>query len=62
MLKLFFIMLYSQNGTKVFPIIDENDDPMLYESEEEAEEAMSGHPYAEAFGYEIFELGTGTIR
>jgi hypothetical protein len=31
----------------------------LYESKLEAIEAMKGHIYAEAYGYEIFELGTG---
>jgi hypothetical protein len=57
MSKDFFIML--RNGDKAMPIVDENEEVMLYESKLEAIEAMKGHIYAEAYGYEIFELGTG---
>lgn len=61
MSKDFFIMLRTQRGDKAMPIVDENEEVMFYESEEEAISAMKGHAYAEAFGFEIFELGTGTF-
>lgn len=61
MSKDFFIMLHSQSGDKVLPIVDENENVVLYESEEEAINAMKGHLYAESFGFEVFELGTGTF-
>lgn len=41
------------------PIVDDNDDVVLYETEQAAREAMMGHVYAQAFGFEIFERGTG---
>lgn len=62
MSKDFFVMLYKQNGDGAMPIVDENEDVMFYESEDEAIEAMTGHMSAEAFGYEIFKLGTGIMK
>ena len=59
--KPFFIMMYNQKGTVAMPITDsDNDDQVaFYATEEEALDAMDGHIYAEAFGFEIFEMGTG---
>ena len=59
--KDFFIMLYNQKGDRAMPITDEDDNVVFFESLEAAKEAMKNNPYAEAFGFEIFELGTGEI-
>ena len=58
----FFIMLYSQKGDKAMPIVDENDDVIFFGSMKEAVKAMKGNMYAEAFGFEVFELGTGGVH
>lgn len=55
----FFVMINSQNRKFIMPIVDDNDDVVLYETEQAAREAMMGHVYAQAFGFEIFERGTG---
>lgn len=57
--KPFFIMLLNQRGTCAMPIVDEEGDVMFYASHDEAKEAMRGHVYAEAFGFEVFEMGNG---
>ena len=56
----FFIMGCSQNDDYISPIIDEAEDVMLFETEEAAISCASDHPMCQAFGYEIFERGTGT--
>ncbi len=55
----FFIMLSSQNGDYIQPIIDEEEDVLLYPTYEIAKSLAEDHPACEAFGYEIFERGTG---
>jgi hypothetical protein len=55
----FFIMMNNQKGTTIMPIVDGDEEVMLFETEEEAEEIASLHPFCKAFGYEIFERGTG---
>jgi hypothetical protein len=59
MSKDYFIMLNSHDGESIMPITDDEDDVQLYETEEDAIEAMRGHPYAEAYGFEIFKRGDG---
>lgn len=56
--KSFFVMLYNQNGEYASPLIEDvdSDDVTFFESEEEAEEIMSNHPYGQAFGYKIFNM------
>lgn len=59
--KPFFIMMYTQHGNNATPIlkpgVEEN--VAFYKTEEEAREIADKHPFANAFGYEIFEMGTG---
>lgn len=47
-------MLRHPNG-KPMPIVDENDNVKLYESEEAAEEWCSDSDVAQAWNYEIYE-------
>lgn len=55
----FFIMMNNQNGTTIMPIVNEDEEVMLFETEEEAREIAGEHYFCKAFGYEIFERGTG---
>lgn len=51
-----FVMMYSQNGEHVIPLVDANGDVMLWESEEEARSAAMENPFAEAFGFDTYEI------
>jgi len=55
----FFIMMSSQNGDYVLPIVDEDEEVMLFETQEDAEACATAHSFCQAFGYEVFERGTG---
>jgi len=55
----FFIMMNSQDGKKIMPIIDEEDEVCLYETYDEAKQLADNHHAASHFGYEIFERGNG---
>jgi len=57
--KPFFIMLNHQKRDFSFPIVDDNEEVMFFSTVDEAREVMKGHLFAEAFGFEIFERGTG---
>lgn len=59
MKKPFFVMIYNQKGTHASPLIDERDEVVFFASTEEALEEMKDHIYAQAMGFEIFEMGTG---
>jgi hypothetical protein len=53
-----FVMMYSQNGNHVMPLVDENDCTMLWDTEGEANDAARGNPYAHAFGFQAYEVGS----
>jgi hypothetical protein len=57
----FFVMMYSQDGNTAMPIMEslENDheEVMFWPTEIEAHEAMTQHPFAQEFGYEVFTMG-----
>jgi len=55
----FFIMMSSQNGDYVLPIVGEDEEVMLFETQEDAEDCATDHSFCQAFGYEVFERGTG---
>lgn len=57
--KPFFVMLNWQNGRGAMPLVEDNDDVAFYATLEEAREAAENHDACRAFGYEIFERGTG---
>ncbi len=52
-----FVMMYSQKGDHVMPLVDDNDDPMLWETEGAANDAARENPYANAFGFQAYEVG-----
>ena len=49
-----FVMLRSQNRTLPIPLVDPEDDVVLFDSEESARKAGQGHIIGEAFGFEVF--------
>jgi hypothetical protein len=55
----FFIMLNSQSGCNIMPLVTEDNEVAVFPSEEAAREVADNHPYCQAFGFEIFEVGTG---
>jgi hypothetical protein len=52
----FFIMLYNQNGEGAQPMLDEDDEVAFFATREEALDAGSASKYAQAIGYEIFDM------
>lgn len=53
----FFVMVYSQDGNMVFPLLDDNDDVTLWDSEEQASTSAKRNPYADAFGFTVHRVG-----
>ncbi len=55
-----FVMMYSQDGKTAMPIVTEdahgNEVVKFWQTEAEAHVTMKEHPYANAFGYEVFEM------
>jgi hypothetical protein len=49
-----FVMLRSQTRTLPIPLVDLEDDVVLFGSEEEAAKAGQKNPIGEAFGFEVF--------
>jgi hypothetical protein len=58
-MKEYFIMMNNQKGTHISPIVDDDEEVCLFESEEEAEMCVRDNPYAQACGYEIFKMSNG---
>lgn len=52
-----FVMMYSQSGEHVMPLADEDGDPMLWETEGEANDEARAHPFANSFGFQAYEVG-----
>lgn len=62
MSKDFFVMCnHPSPDVGVIPMVegDDNERIALFETEEEAVAAASEHPFAQAYGWEVFELGYG---
>jgi hypothetical protein len=55
-------MIHCQNPNYILPLENDVNDVILFDSEEEAIENALCNPYAKAFGFEVFERGTGTCR
>jgi len=53
----FFVMVYSQDGNMVFPLLDNNGDVTLWDSEEQATFSAEKNPFAEAFGFTVHRVG-----
>lgn len=49
-----FVMLRSQTRTFPIPLVDGEDDIVLFGSEESAREAGKRNPIGETFGFEVF--------
>jgi hypothetical protein len=52
-----FVMMWSQSGERVMPLVDDNDDPMLWDTEGEANDAARDNAFANAFGFQAYEVG-----
>ena len=52
-----FVMMYSQSGKHVLPLVDGNGDPELWDTEGDANDAAKDNPYANAFGFQAYEVG-----
>lgn len=52
-----FVMMYSQSGEHVMPLVDDNGDPALWHTEGAANDAARENPYANAFGFQAYEVG-----
>lgn len=51
---LFFVMLDSGNRTPV-PLVDDDENVALFDTESEAESAGRRNPLGNAFGYDVYE-------
>jgi hypothetical protein len=54
----FFVMLNCMNGG-ILPMVNNNEQPALYWTEEEARADAEKNPLAQSFGFEIFRRGDG---
>ena len=52
-----FVMMYSQSGEHVMPLVDDEGDPMLWASEGAANDAAKDNAFANAFGFQAYEVG-----
>ena len=52
-----FVMMYSQSGEHVLPLVDDDDNPMLWETEGAANDAARDNIFANAFGFQAYEVG-----
>ena len=52
-----FVMMYSQNGGYVMPLVDDDQEVMLWDTEGAANDAAKGNAYANAFGFQSYEVG-----
>lgn len=52
-----FVMMHSQRGEHVMPLVDDDGEVMLWETEGEANDAARENPYANAFGFHAYEVG-----
>jgi hypothetical protein len=54
-----FVMMFSQNGNYVMPLTtgDDNDEVMLWDTEEDANAAGIANPFANSLGFHSHEVG-----
>jgi len=52
-----FVMMYSQSGNHVLPLVDDEGDPMLFETEGSANDSARENNFANAFGFQAYEVG-----
>lgn len=51
------MMMYSQNGQYVMPLIDGTGNVLLFSSKEEAKDVGDMHHFANKFGFFVCEVG-----
>lgn len=56
----YFVILNCQKHANVDALLDDNDELMLFSTEADARKAALSSVFGEWFGYEIFQLGTGS--
>lgn len=56
----YFVMLTTQQGSPT-PLMGDNDEIALYGSEEQARKDAAQNLLGEAFGFEIFRQGDGSV-
>ena len=59
-MKPYFVILNHQNPDIHLPLVDDDDQMMFFESENFAIAAAEGSMLGSAFGFEVFELGSGS--
>jgi hypothetical protein len=52
-----FVMMYSQSGAYVMPLVDDDQEVMLWDTEGVANDAARDNNYANAFGFQAYEVG-----
>lgn len=56
----FFVMMNNHKGDLIMPLVDDDQNVMLWATADEARDAADANPFASHFGFEIFERGTGS--
>lgn len=59
MSKYFVMIAHPSNNVPAIPMTEDNDDIAFFDDEDDARWAGENNSMAKAFGYEIFQLGTG---
>lgn len=52
-----FVMMYSQTGKCVMPLVDDGEQVLLWDTEDAANAAARTNHYANAFGFQAHEVG-----
>ena len=52
-----FVMMYSQDGNYVMSLVDDDQEVMLWDTEGGANDAARDNNYANAFGFQAYEVG-----
>jgi len=52
-----FVMMYSQSGECVMPLVDDDDLTMLWDTEGTANDAARDNPFSHAFGFQAYQVG-----
>lgn len=55
----FFVMLHSQRGDRVLPLVEENGEVCMFDSTSDAVEAANENDFAVAFGFDVFQMFCG---
>lgn len=56
----YFVMIHSQSGDRVLPLVDSEGEVVMFGSTAEAADAAEQNPMACAFGWDVFMVGGGS--